>query len=252
MPAETEIREQVRRRYAASAVGADEGCCGPDCCGPLGADPSTPLYDEADLKKCRRTPPPPAWDAATQWPSPTSPRARSCSIWDRAGGSTCFSRLVGSAQRVRLRVGHDRRDARPGPPQRRRSRAGNVEFLRGYIEDIPLQGATVDVVISNCVINLSADKRTGRDPAGAPTRGTDRDHGHRGRRPPRFRSDRRARQLGGVHRRSAHLHRLPARAVGGRTRGRHDHAHPRCCRRNVVGDGQNQQADLLTLRLRTR
>ena len=51
MPAETEIREQVRRRYAASAVGADEGCCGPDCCGPLSADPGTPLYDEADLKK---------------------------------------------------------------------------------------------------------------------------------------------------------------------------------------------------------
>ena len=36
--------------------------------------------------------------------------------------------------------------------------AGNVEFLRGYIEDIPLEDETVDVVISNCVINLSADK----------------------------------------------------------------------------------------------
>jgi arsenite methyltransferase len=34
----------------------------------------------------------------------------------------------------------------------------NVEFLRGYIEDMPLADATVDVVISNCVINLSADK----------------------------------------------------------------------------------------------
>ena len=35
----------------------------------------------------------------------------------------------------------------------------NVEFLKGYIEDIPLADASVDVVISNCVINLSADKR---------------------------------------------------------------------------------------------
>ena len=35
---------------------------------------------------------------------------------------------------------------------------GNVEFLRGRIEDIPLPDDTVDVVISNCVINLSADK----------------------------------------------------------------------------------------------
>jgi arsenite methyltransferase len=34
----------------------------------------------------------------------------------------------------------------------------NVEFLKGHIEDIPLPDATVDVVISNCVINLSADK----------------------------------------------------------------------------------------------
>ncbi|MGH2729756.1 MAG: arsenite methyltransferase, partial [Actinomycetota bacterium] len=35
----------------------------------------------------------------------------------------------------------------------------NVEFLKGYIEAIPLPAATIDVVISNCVINLSADKR---------------------------------------------------------------------------------------------
>ena len=39
-----------------------------------------------------------------------------------------------------------------------RSGLGNVEFLRGEIEDIPLPGASVDVIISNCVINLSADK----------------------------------------------------------------------------------------------
>jgi ubiquinone/menaquinone biosynthesis C-methylase UbiE len=35
---------------------------------------------------------------------------------------------------------------------------GNVEFLKGYLEDIPLPDATVDVVISNCVINLAGDK----------------------------------------------------------------------------------------------
>jgi len=34
----------------------------------------------------------------------------------------------------------------------------NVEFLRGYIEDVPLPAGTIDVVISNCVINLSTDK----------------------------------------------------------------------------------------------
>jgi arsenite methyltransferase len=36
--------------------------------------------------------------------------------------------------------------------------ATNVEFLKGYIEDLPLPDASVDVVLSNCVINLSADK----------------------------------------------------------------------------------------------
>jgi ubiquinone/menaquinone biosynthesis C-methylase UbiE len=35
----------------------------------------------------------------------------------------------------------------------------NVEFVKGYIEDIPVSDASVDVVISNCVINLAADKR---------------------------------------------------------------------------------------------
>jgi SAM-dependent methyltransferase len=43
---------------------------------------------------------------------------------------------------------------------RNRDQAGatNVEFLKGYIEEIPLPAETVDVVISNCVVNLSTDK----------------------------------------------------------------------------------------------
>jgi SAM-dependent methyltransferase len=40
-----------------------------------------------------------------------------------------------------------------------RAGATNVEFLRGHIESIPLPGKTVDVIISNCVINLSGDKK---------------------------------------------------------------------------------------------
>jgi arsenite methyltransferase len=42
----------------------------------------------------------------------------------------------------------------------RKAGAANVEFLRGTIEDVPLPDASVDVIISNCVINLSADKPT--------------------------------------------------------------------------------------------
>jgi ubiquinone/menaquinone biosynthesis C-methylase UbiE len=40
----------------------------------------------------------------------------------------------------------------------RKAGARNVEFLKGYIEDVPLESGSVDVVISNCVINLSTDK----------------------------------------------------------------------------------------------
>src|SRR5438132_5220056 len=42
---------------------------------------------------------------------------------------------------------------------KRRAGADNVEFLKGEIENIPLPDASVDVIISNCVINLSGDKR---------------------------------------------------------------------------------------------
>jgi SAM-dependent methyltransferase len=38
------------------------------------------------------------------------------------------------------------------------ARVDNIEFLKGHIEDVPLPDASVDVVISNCVINLSVDK----------------------------------------------------------------------------------------------
>jgi SAM-dependent methyltransferase len=40
----------------------------------------------------------------------------------------------------------------------RKAGATNVEFLKGYIEDVPLPASTIDVIISNCVINLSVDK----------------------------------------------------------------------------------------------
>ena len=64
------------------------------------------------------------------------------------------ARRVGQTGKA-LRPGHDRRDARPGPQERGRGRRENVEFVKGTIEEIPLADASVDVIISNCVINLS-------------------------------------------------------------------------------------------------
>jgi ubiquinone/menaquinone biosynthesis C-methylase UbiE len=68
-----------------------------------------------------------------------------------------------SAQRVGptgFAYGLDMTDAMLALAERNRSDAGieNVQFLKGIIEAIPLSGSCVDVVISNCVINLSADK----------------------------------------------------------------------------------------------
>ena len=78
-------------------------------------------------------------------------------------GSGAGADVLISARRVgptgkAYRVGHDRRDARARPRQRGRGGRANVEFLKGYIEEIPLPDASVDVVISNCVINLAGDK----------------------------------------------------------------------------------------------
>ena len=160
MPADTEIREQVRRRYAASAVGADEGCCGPDSCGPLSADPGAPIYDEADLAAI------PA-DAARASLGCGNPMA----VADLAEGEVVLDLGSGggidvllSARRVGpsgFAYGLDMTDEMLDLARRNAAEAGavNVEFLRGYIEEIPLHDETVDVVISNCVINLSADKQ---------------------------------------------------------------------------------------------
>ena len=72
--------------------------------------------------------------------------------------------VILSAKRVgpdrhRLRARHDRRDAR-ARAAKNAAEAGvaNVHFLKGVIEQIPLPADSVDVIISNCVINLSVDK----------------------------------------------------------------------------------------------
>ncbi|MGW6930743.1 methyltransferase domain-containing protein [Lentzea sp. NPDC054927] len=91
----------------------------------------------------------------------------------------------------------------------------NVEFLKGSIESIPLPGNTIDVVISNCVINLRRQaRRLRRDlPRPAPRR----PHRHlrrRRRRPPHALRASRTRFLCQLHRRRPHLQRVPRRTMG--------------------------------------
>jgi SAM-dependent methyltransferase len=160
------LREEVRARYGAAAKRASEGqsasCgCGTSCCsGDEEWDPITSdLYEEGQTQGI----PAEALLASLGCGNPTALAAL-------APGETVLDLGSGGGIDVLLsaqRVGHtgkayglDMTDEmlKLARENQRRSGLTNVEFLRGEIENIPLPSATVDVIISNCVINLSADK----------------------------------------------------------------------------------------------
>jgi arsenite methyltransferase len=148
-----EITEAVRRHYAAAATTASEtgSCCGGvDCgctCGEVlegtDIDLAMPLSLGCGL---------PVGLARLQ-PGET--------VLDLGSGAgldvLVASRTVGERGHV---YGVDMTDEMLKLAQANRERAGatNVSFLKGRIEDVPLPAESVDVVISNCVINLSEDK----------------------------------------------------------------------------------------------
>jgi arsenite methyltransferase len=163
--AQTEIREEVRRRYAASAINVNAGCCESSSCGPsdqdISIDQSGGLYGSGELHSI----PSAAAQASLGCGNPTA-------VADLAEGETVLDLGSGggidvllSARRVGatgFAYGLDMTDEMLDLARRNAAESGasNVEFLKGYIEAIPLGGASVDVVISNCVINLSVDKPT--------------------------------------------------------------------------------------------
>jgi SAM-dependent methyltransferase len=160
---EAEIREQVRERYASAAkAGGGSRCCAPDL---SNFDKSgnevfgQVLYaDEGDAA------PKAAVEASLGCGVPTA-------VADLHEGETVLDLGSGggadvliSARRVGpsgKAIGLDMTDEMLELANANAAAAGvdNVEFLKGYIEEIPLPDESVDVVISNCVINLSADKR---------------------------------------------------------------------------------------------
>ena len=173
-----EIREAVRERYAAAASSVGEGrvaCCTPsteteagrascgcgtdvpDACG--GDEFGAGLYQDADREQL----PEEAKLASLGCGNPTAVAElhEGETVLDLGSGGgidvLLSARRVG-LHRQGLRRRHDRRDARAGAPQSARGGVENVEFLKGTIEEVPLPDDSVDVVISNCVINLSGDK----------------------------------------------------------------------------------------------
>jgi arsenite methyltransferase len=165
-----EVREQVRERYAQAVSVVTEtgkhaedttGCCGGsgDCCGPNGASFGSELYQISERESLPDT----ALLASLGCGNPMA-------VADLNEGEVVLDLGSGggidvllSAQRVGPTgkvYGLDMTDEMLELALRNKEEAGaeNVEFLKGYIEAVPLPAETVDVVISNCVINLSTDK----------------------------------------------------------------------------------------------
>jgi SAM-dependent methyltransferase len=168
---EVELRERVRERYAGlaelAAGGATCGCgqpadcgCGAGCCtdeNQLGVGGE--LYTADDREVLPET----AVLASLGCGNPTAVaelRAGETVLDLGAGGGIdvlLSARRVGPAGKA---YGLDMTEEMLALARRNAEQAGtaNVEFLKGHIEQVPLPAATVDVVISNCVVNLSVDK----------------------------------------------------------------------------------------------
>ncbi|MTD57988.1 arsenite methyltransferase [Amycolatopsis pithecellobii] len=157
----TELRETVRQRYAAAAVKAGEG--GAACCGPepieVGENFGATLYAAGE----RDALPAEAAAASLGCGNPTAVAElregeRVLDLGSGGGIDVLLSaRRVGPAGKV---YGLDMTEEMLALAlaNAEKASASNVEFLKGTIEAIPLPANTIDVVISNCVINLSVDK----------------------------------------------------------------------------------------------
>ncbi len=155
-----DLREEVRRRYAESARSMETGGCGGgSCCAP-GEEPfGLALYDAEQRGEL----PEAAGLASLGCGNPTAVAElhEGETVLDLGSGGGID--VILSAKRVGptgTAYGVDMTDEMLALAQQNAREAGatNVHFLKGVIEAIPLPADSVDVVISNCVINLSTDK----------------------------------------------------------------------------------------------
>jgi len=153
-----DIRNVVREKYAQAALQVKSGgssCCGAACKDPITSD----LYDVAQIEQV----PEKALLASLGCGNPTALAQLNSGevVLDLGSGGgidvLLSARRVGPTGKA---YGLDMTDEMLALANENKRKAGldNAEFLKGQIENIPLPGNSVDVVISNCVINLSADK----------------------------------------------------------------------------------------------
>ena len=178
------LKEEVRKRYGAIAesqttsgaaadieyldsrpVSEEAGCCGSSasCCGPTGTAENTQLagvlYNQSELTDLPDT----VTNVSLGCGNPTAIASLKPgeTVLDlgSGGGIDCFlaAKAVGPEGYV---IGVDMTDSMLALANQNKLKLGltNVEFRKGEIEDIPAKDNTVDIIISNCVINLSPDK----------------------------------------------------------------------------------------------
>nr|BAO65696.1 arsenite methyltransferase [Streptomyces sp. GSRB54] len=158
----TDLRETVRRRYAAAAAQVTEGRAG--CCGPQPVETAENFGSTWYAADERDTLPAEAVAASLGCGNPTAVaelRAGERVLDLGSGGGIdvlLSARRVGPTGKA---YGLDMTDEMLALALANAEKAGatNVEFLKGTIEAVPLPANTIDVIISNCVINLSTDKR---------------------------------------------------------------------------------------------
>ena len=159
-----DTREKVRQAYAGAALrvvaGETNSCCGGSC----GAGSDDPITGNLYSTEQTATLPETAVLASLGCGNPTALAQLNTgeTVLDLGSGGGIDVLL--SAQRVGpsgKAYGLDMTDEMLALAESNKAKAGatNVEFLKGTIEEIPLPDNTVDVIISNCVINLSVDKR---------------------------------------------------------------------------------------------
>jgi len=165
---EPDVREAVRERYAAAARAAagqqasSGGCCG----GPVSTTDADgkqvfggALYDDGETEGATATAV--AASLGCGVPTAVADLHEGETVLDLGSGGGAdvliSARRVGPTGRA---IGLDMTDEMLELARSNAAEAGveNVEFLKGYLEAIPLPDASVDVIISNCVINLAGDK----------------------------------------------------------------------------------------------
>ena len=159
----TDIKEVVKEKYGQAALRVKTGgssCCGAAPASGLSCDPITSnLYDASQGKEI----PEEAMLASLGCGNPTALAKLNQGeiVLDLGSGGgidvLLSARRVGATGKA---YGLDMTDEMLALANENKRKAGadNVEFLKGEIENIPLPDNSVDVIISNCVINLSADK----------------------------------------------------------------------------------------------